>query len=128
MDIALVEKFKDLWDKKRHLKAELEETQKLLDQWEEILIEKFTEEGIQNMKTGLGTFYLREDFYCSYDHAREGEAFSWLREEGEGALIKETINSKTLAAWAREKKDQDQELPDFFNVTIKPKIGVRGGK
>ena len=128
MDIALVEKFKDLWDKKRHLKAELEETQKLLDQWEEILIEKFTEEGIQNMKTGLGTFYLREDFYCSYDHAREGEAFSWLREEGEGALIKETINSKTLAAWAREKKDQEIELPSFFNITIKPKIGVRGGK
>jgi hypothetical protein len=121
----IIKKFKDLYDKKRKLKSELEETQKSLDQWEIALLEKFNEEGVQNIKTDLGMFFQREDFFASYDHDREQETFAWLRDTGNESLIKQTVNSKTLAAWAKEAIDQGVELPEFFNVNTKKRIGVR---
>jgi hypothetical protein len=121
----ILTKFKELYDLKKTLKAKIEETQVQLDQWEQTLIDKFTEEGLQNVKSGIGTFYIREDYFASYDRSRETEVFSFMREEGEGDLIRETINSRTLASWAKEKEEEGYELPDFFNITRKPRIGVR---
>lgn len=125
----VIGKFREYYDLKKSLKAKLEETQKLLDQWEEALLERFAEEGVQSMKTDMGTFYTRTDTFCSYDKDRELETFSWLREHGEGSLIKETINSKTLAGWVKEVIESGApwvvDLPDFFTITQKPRVGVR---
>lgn len=121
----VIQKFKSLYDMKKLLKAKLEETQALLDQWESAVLERFNEEGVESMKTGMGTFFIRTETYCSFDHEREMETFSWLRENESGSIIKETINARTLAAWAKEQREQEIELPDFFNVTEKRKIGVR---
>jgi hypothetical protein len=123
--IFVISKFKEAYDLKKLLKSKLEETQKSLDSWEEALLEKFNEEGVEKITTGQGTFYTREDTYASYDHDREPETFAWLREEGEGSIIKETINARTLAAWVKERKENEAEIPDFFSVTLKRKIGVR---
>lgn len=50
---------------------------------------------------------------------KEG-AFRWLRANGKGDLIIETINSQTLGATARELIDAGDELPsDFFKTTVK---------
>lgn len=121
----LIQKFFEFYSLKKLLIQKLEETQGLLDQWESALLERFTEEGVQSMKTGMGTFYQRETFRVSYDKDREPETFTWLRENDSGGIIKETINSLTLAAWAREKREQGEDLPDFFNIVLQRKIGVR---
>jgi hypothetical protein len=102
----------------------MEESRKSKEQWEEALLDKMMEEAVQHIKTAEGLFYAREDLYASYDKEREEEAFAWLRAEGEGSLIRETINARTLASWARDKKEQEMELPEFFKTTIKRRIGV----
>jgi hypothetical protein len=121
----LTKKFKEFYDLEKSYKNQMDDARKTKEQWEEALLEKMTEEEVQNIKTADGLFYSREDFFASYDKDREVETFVWLREEGDGGLIKETINARTLASWAKEKKEQCIELPNFFNTTIKRRIGVR---
>jgi hypothetical protein len=123
--VFLTKKFKEFYDLERELKTTMEEVRKLKESWEEALLAKMLEEEVQNIKTGDGMFYSREDVFANYDHAREEAVFNWLHETGNETLIKETINARTLTAWVKEQQDQGTDLPDFFNIVSKRRIGLR---
>jgi len=52
-------------------------------------------------------------------------AYKWLRENDLGALIKETVNSSSLCAAAKEMIENGKELPDdLFNVHLKDGVSI----
>lgn len=45
------------------------------------------------------------------------QAYSWLRDQGHGAIITETVNAQTLGSFAGSYiEDTGQDLPDCFEV------------
>jgi hypothetical protein len=123
--VFLTKKFKEYYELEKSYKAKAEEARLLKEQWEEALLAKMLEEEVQNIKTADGMFYSREDVFANYDHARESEVFDWLHETGNETLIKETINARTLTAWTKEQMEMGTELPEFFNIVTKRRVGVR---
>lgn len=52
-------------------------------------------------------------------------AYDWLRDNGYGALIKETVNSSSLSAAAKELMQEGEELPEeLFKVHMKDGISI----
>jgi hypothetical protein len=123
--VFLTKKFKEYYDLEKKLKNEMEEARATKEAWEEELLSKMLEEEVQNIKTSDGMFYAREDTYANYDHAREPEVFDWLHDTGNETLIRETINARTLTAWTKEQMEMGTELPEFFTIAVKRRIGVR---
>lgn len=80
---------------------------------------------MESFKVDGTTFYIRQDFYAGAGKENQAAFFKWLRDNGHGSLIYETINSRTLSAFARETLEEGGELPDYVNVTIKKRVGVR---
>lgn len=129
----LIVEFYKYYRLEKNLKAEMDAAREAKEGFEQALYDKFMEEGVQNMKTKLGTFYVRDEQYASIQPDKTEDFFEWLREGGNGDLIKETIHSRTLTAWVKEQTDgkeleEDDELTKFITVFTKHKIGVRGGK
>lgn len=53
------------------------------------------------------------------------EAFQWLRDNEYGSLIKETVNSSSLSAAAKEVMEKGMELPeDLFNTITKDSVSI----
>ncbi len=62
--------------------------------------------------------HLRLEVYAHYRKENEDEFFTWLRENGHGGLIRETVNSQTLKAWAKDRVRDGDPLPP--EVTVSP--------
>lgn len=60
---------------------------------------------------------LQGDIYFSILAANREPAYEWLRDHGHGDLIKETVNSSSGKAWAKEMIKQGEQLPDIFKAT-----------
>lgn len=56
---------------------------------------------------------------------QKSAAFIWLQENGAGDLIQETINASTLSAYAKQKGEKNEDLPDdIFKVNLMPNASV----
>jgi|SRR5579864_784839 len=62
--------------------------------------------------------YLRTDVYAHYRKEDEEAFFEWLRENGHGGLIRETVNAQTLKAWAKDRVHEGEPIPP--QVTVSP--------
>lgn len=60
---------------------------------------------------------------------KQADAFNWLRNNGLGELIKETVNSSSLSGAAKEQIENGKELPDdIFRVHTKDGVSITRGK
>lgn len=76
-----------------------------------------------------GSVYLRTDVYASVNKAKEDELFTWLRDTGNDALIKETVNAQTLRAFVREQREMGRAVPfDLVNQYEVTKAVLKRGK
>lgn len=67
--------------------------------------------------------------FASIINDKVEEAKKWLRDNGYGSIIKETVNSSSLAATAKELVENGKELPEeFFNSYIKDGVSITKGK
>lgn len=66
---------------------------------------------------GVGRVTLTADAYVACPAAMQDALKGWLTDNGFGDLIKETVNSSTLKAWAVRRYKNGEELPDFVKVT-----------
>ena len=79
----------------------------------------FDAHGLQNMRLpGYGLVALNRRWSCSIIEKPKGHAY--LRANGQGGMIQETVNAMTLGAWAREEtEDKGREPPDdVFKTTV----------
>ena len=95
----------------RELEAQLKAHKEELAKREERLLENFSRNGIQNMKTATGqTVYLNREVFARLVGDTE-QAHTALRRAGLGDFIKATVNAQTLRAYVREKEESEEEIP-----------------
>lgn len=82
-------------------------------------LDRFSEQGIGSAKLGVKVFAN-----VLVDNT---EAFhAWLRDKGQGSLIKETVHHKTLEALCRELYASGEEYPeDIIRITAIPAVTFR---
>lgn len=93
----------------RELKLKSEEQAEVLKQingeWSVIeteLLEAMSEEGVSSVKMeGLGNFIMSVRNMLSVNAANQPSFYQYLKESGNGALLKESVNPATLTAFLK---------------------------
>jgi hypothetical protein len=134
---TLADKLRALKEEKKALEGREKEVNAEIDSVNEQMVSYMVDEELQNFDRGGNKFYLTRKVYASAVPEKKPDLFSWLRKEGHGDMIQETVNAQTLAAFVRELLDEneDDKLPEdldpLLNVTKKQTVGMRkaaGGK
>jgi hypothetical protein len=88
--------------------------------------ELFEAQGVSSAKVaGVGTIYLQDKVFA-YVKADDQDRFkAWLRDNGHGDLIKETVHAATLTAWAKEQLEQAKSLPEFVSASFVTQAALR---
>ena len=73
-----------------------------------------------------GRIELRQEVHPSFTQANQAAFYQWLRKTGNGSLIKETVNPKTLKAFAEEQLEANKPLPESLTVAIIPTAKLLG--
>ena len=122
-----VKKYFDYVQDVKRLNKTLEETKKYRDEAEALLIETFDDAGITAVKTDEGNFFFKFGFHASILADKKPEGFQWIRDQGHGDIIGESLNATTFSTFIRELMDEDEslELPEFVNTFTKKGIGYR---
>lgn len=89
------------------------------------LMEKLEQEAFE---TSDGRIELRQEVHPSFTQANQEAFYGWLRKTGNGSLIKETVNPKTLKAFAEEQLEANKPLPTSLTVAIIPTAKLLAGK
>jgi hypothetical protein len=118
------------YDKLRLANALIKESREALAQMEERLSREdipntLREHGIKTITIeGVGRVTVSHRFGCSMLDKDAG--LEWLRENGHGGLIIETVNSSSLAAFAKSLlQEQGEDLPsEIFKVSTNPYTSV----
>jgi hypothetical protein len=118
--------------KLREINEAIKKSRKALDELEEHLSREDVPDAFKKarIKTttieDVGRVSIARQWYCSILDGKKPEAFQWLREGGNGAIITETIPWQTLAAFAQaEVTTHGREMPDDkFKTTIKPYTSI----
>ena len=87
------------------------ELKKEVANMDNILYEKFVEEGVSSLKVpGLGSFSTREtEYYSIVGEKKEATIAAFKRDFPD--LVYETVNANKLSAFMREAKKEGSELP-----------------
>ncbi len=105
--VALAKELRVKKDRKDTLEAELTALEKDL--------KKLTTETIPSMMDDMA--------YCKKED--EARFHDWLREQGDGDLIRSYVFPATLKAYAKEQIEADIELPDYLNAAKVPVARLR---
>lgn len=124
---------------KREITA-LESTIKTLkeryDHLRKVLIPEMMEKLGMVTADGKGSFTLasgarialRNDTYASYLKQDQDKVFAWLRSNGLGDIIKETVHASTLRSMATELLSEGKELPPEIRVYLERTVTITGVK
>ena len=115
----------------RQLKDKLEEVTKsfgnLFEKAKgETLPGAFERAGVPSVNLDEGfRITVRHDVRASIKAGMKLDAMRWLKDHGLESIVSETVNSSTLAAVARTKMEEGQELePELFSVHVLPTMSV----
>jgi hypothetical protein len=103
------------YDKLRLVTAQIKESREALAKIEEQMSRELVPEVMRehNIKTitieGVGRVSLSNRWSASMADKTDG--MEWLRNNGHGGVIQETVNAQTLAALAKELNSEGVELP-----------------
>lgn len=108
------------------IKVAREALQEMVDNLSRVVIpDAFRIAGIKTTTIiGVGRVTISNRFSCSIIDKAAG--YNWLRETGNGSLIQETVNSSTLAAFAKNLMEEEgKELPaEIFKTSILPTTSI----
>jgi hypothetical protein len=130
----LVKEFKFYYDLEKSHKNAYEKAREKKEAFEERLFAEMTAQEIENVRTKFGLFYKRVDIYASPNPEVKTKLLNWLTRHGFKYLVQKSVNAKSLTTMVREhlgerrKFDPDDKLGKLVNLTVKDRIGVRGGK
>lgn len=136
VNVELMREIASIDDKITALEGEIKDLKKRRGELDGKLVEGFAANGVQNMKVGGRTFYVRSTSGARFLERPEGGFYTYddvipvLRELGREELIKpETVNWQTLSSLLREYRDAKKPVPDalakIVRLDTEPHIGVR---
>lgn len=77
---------------------------------------RFAADGFSSLNIpGVGRLGLTKDAYCTQKKETQQEFFEWLRENGYGDLIKDTVNPSSLKSLVKELAEEATESAPEFN-------------
>jgi len=115
----------ELNERKKALKAELEDLQSVFNAEEEKLLLLMERDDVSSMSVDRHTIYSKETTFVSVNKECERRAHDWLKENGYDSLVRPTVNSRTLSAAYKEMLDLDIEMPTaLFNINPKRSVGI----
>lgn len=125
----LADDLKILKDRKADLKDELSSLEAEITETEQLLIQRMSEEETSSFARAGFKYYMSTRVFAS--PSDKDNLFSWLKENGYGDLVQETVNSNTLSSWVKEFINENGELPNdlknLVNVFEKVQINIRKG-
>lgn len=121
--LELVDEYKELLDKKEDLADQTKENNKAIEEMKKKLSDMMIAEECPSISRNGFKYSLQEKVIYSKkseeDLAQnETQFFDFLREEGLGHLIKETVDSRTLSSAIRDLVEEVDELPEHYNDYI----------
>lgn len=117
---AVVKHYAGLRSAKWSLEKKLTLIQEHLDNLsKEILPTMFTNQNTQSINiVGIGTTCISTHWSASMPDKEA--AMKWLRDSGNGGMIKDSVHHETLGAFAKDRVAEGKPLPpEFFKVTTK---------
>tara|TARA_R110002110_G_scaffold142015_8_gene330132 strand:+ start:3292 stop:3780 length:489 start_codon:yes stop_codon:yes gene_type:complete len=113
--LSLLSEVRQYDDNLKYLKKRTAEIHKRMK--EEIVPQKFTEQGISSITVDGYRFTVSSQARTTIQKDMKDEAYDWLRDNGLGDLVTETVNSSTLSATAKSLMSEGVDLPDdIFNI------------
>lgn len=125
---AAVKAFKAAKNKLDGVKKVKTELQKVYDHLRFSVLPKLMEEDdITNLTVDIEgeekpiRVRVQDETYASIPAGQRPEAYRWLKDNGKGELVIETVNASTLKALVNEMAKKGESLPDnLFKVTFSP--------
>lgn len=130
IDLQLADTLQELREAKEHLEASLKETNAMIEDIEQDLVQAMLTAELDSFKRNGHTYSLKVDTFASAKAECKDQLFQALRENNAGDLVQEQVNANSLRAFVKElKANNDDEIPewiaDYINVYEKTKIAVR---
>lgn len=115
-----------LQDRRLALEAEIKEVTAAQERLRELIVDRWSVEGLSSMKIDGRTVWLARKAYARVlDRARVKEV---LEAEGLGGML--TVNTNQISAWIREREAEGEPLPPSFSGVVEVferfAIGARG--
>lgn len=100
--IEFAKEFKRLKDEHDELSAKLKEVSTAWDAVEAALLDAMVEEGVNSIDLdGIGKLSMRTENFLSVNSANTAQFYEYLKLSGNGALLKESVNPRTLTSWLK---------------------------
>ena len=117
---SVLTRFAEVRDLRDKLKAVYTAVNDLSEQMSAGIIPQRMEDlGVQTRHHRLGRFTVSYRTSASMTDKEAGK--DWLRKNGHGDLIIETVNAQTLSAFAKGVIEEGRDLPaEYFTVTLRP--------
>jgi hypothetical protein len=116
---ALVDRYKDLLDRKDELAEETKENNKMIEEVRNVLAQTMIDEETPRITRCGFSYTLSEKTKYSKAAGQDDQLMAALRAAGLGDLIRETVNAQSLQGALHELAlENDGELPDEFKETV----------
>jgi hypothetical protein len=126
---SLADRLQKLKEHKKQLEDETKSVNAEIEEVETQLAGLMVDQEMQNFTRNGRMFYLNTKVYASAVAERKAELYEWLKKNGYGDLVYETVNANSLAAFVREQLEEADELPEglaeMVNVFEKTTVGIR---
>src|SRR5690606_19577634 len=128
----LADRLLDLRERKEQLSELLKAVNAEIEEVDRQLSELMLAEEIQSFVRSGRMFYLKTETYASAVSDRKPELIEWLKANGLGDIVQETVHPRTLSAVVKELLEDEDELPgelaELVNVFEKTTVGLRKAK
>lgn len=129
----LADKLRELKERKERLETELKDVNAQIEETDRALAAEMVANEIQNFVRGGRMFYLKTETYVSSVAERKSELIEWLKDNGYGSIVQETVHPRTLSATVKELMEENgdelpRDLAELVNVFEKTTVGLRKAK
>lgn len=98
----------DLDSYKNDLEILVDDIKDARDEIEGTLMDKMSENGVQNINTGERTIYIHRQYWAGYKSSRE-ELVEKLKQTGLDEYVRENYNTHSLSAFVRERIEEYED-------------------
>lgn len=123
----MARKLRELKDKKQIMEDDLDIVNHDIKELETQLLPTYmTDNDIDKISIdGVGTVYLNRDVFVHVRAEDRDKLHQWLRDDGNGDVIKEQVAPQTLKALAKARLTEGKALPDFIQAAFVETARIR---